>query len=148
MILTGRYGQVSYDPAGTTPVPVLSLKSWKLSQKTAKIDVTCFNDANKKYVMGLKDISGSVAGFWDSSELTLFEAVDATVPGLLSLTPNINDSITVDASPVVPAFEGLAYLDVDIDTSVDGAPAVSGDFVAAGDWTLNAIPAALRRKAA
>jgi hypothetical protein len=87
--------------------------------------------------MGLKDISGSVGGFWNSDELTLFRAVDATDPGMLQLIPNFNDET---GSPlVVPAFEGLAYLDVDIDTDVEGAPKISGSFVAAGDWTLNAL---------
>lgn len=141
MILTGRYGQVQYDDTGAGGVAlavVASLKNWKMSQKTNKIDVTCFNDPNKKYVMGLKDISGSVAGFWDSSELTLFKAVDAPTPGMLSLVPNSQE--TVGTAPgVVPAFEGLAYIDVDIDTDVDGAPNISGDFVAAGAWDLNLL---------
>lgn len=140
MILTGRYGQVLYDETGAGPAttPIASLKTWKLSQKTDKINVTCFNDLNKKYVMGMKDISGTVGGFWDADELTLFEAVDAPTPGLLSLVPNKNETIGT-APGIVPAFSGLAYLDVDIDTSVEGAPAISGEFVAAGDWELNLL---------
>lgn len=141
MIKTGRYGQIKYDPAGdVSPLNlqlVTSISTWKLSQKTDKINVTCFGDNNKKYVMGLKDISGSLAGFWNSDELTLFIAVDAQTPGMLELIPNYTDEV---GSPlVVPAFQGLAYMDVDIDTNVEGAPAVSGSFVAAGDWTLNLL---------
>lgn len=138
MIKTGRYGQIKYDPSGISPSnTVSSLNTWKLSQKTDKINVTCFGDNNKKYVQGLKDISGSVGGFWDSNELTLFEAVDAADPGLLELIPNYNDGA---GSPlVVPAFSGLAYLDVDIDTEVEGAPKITGSFVAAGDWSLNIL---------
>jgi hypothetical protein len=142
MILAGRYGQVCYDPTGGAPtptlVPIASINTWKLSQKTDKINVTCFQDKNKKYVMGLKDIQGTMAGFWDSSELTLFEAVDAPTPGLLQLIPNTEE--TVGTAPgVVPAWEGLAYIDVDIDTNVNGAPAVSSSFVAAGDWAMNLL---------
>ncbi len=141
MIKTGRYGQVKYDPIGDESpldlVVVSSINSWKLSQKTDKINVTCFGDNNKKYVMGLKDISGSLAGFWNSDSLTLFQAVDATDPGMLELVPNFND---LAGSPeVVPAFQGLAYMDVDIDTDVEGAPKISGSFVAAGDWSLNIL---------
>ena len=34
-ILTGRYGQVLYDPLGATAtVPIVSLNAWKLSTKT------------------------------------------------------------------------------------------------------------------
>jgi hypothetical protein len=93
MIKTGRYGQIKYDSAGdVSPLNlqvVGSLNTWKLSQKTDKINVTCFGDNNKKYVMGLKDISGSVGGFWNSDELTLFHAVDATEPGMLELIPEL-----------------------------------------------------------
>lgn len=134
MIKTGRYGEIKYDPAGDVSplnlVTVTSLNTWKLSQKTDKINVTCFGDNNKRYVTGLKDISGSVSGFWNVDELTLFSAVDAETPGMLQLIPNNTEEA---GSPlVVPAFTGLAYLDVDIDTSVEGAPAISGTFVAGG----------------
>jgi hypothetical protein len=140
-IKAGRYGLVKYDPDGdTSPLDlqvIVSLNTWKLSQKTDKINVTCFQDLNKKYVQGLKDISGTLGGFWNRDELTLFEAVDAETPGLLQLIPNSTDD---DGSPaIVPAFQGLAYMDVDFDTSVEGAPAISGSFVAAGDWALNLL---------
>lgn len=139
MIKTGRYGQIKYDPAGdVSPLNlqiVTSLNTWKLSQKTDKVNVTCFGDRNKKYVMGLKDISGSLGGFWNVDELTLFSAVDAETPGMLSLIPNYTEEVSL----VVPAFTGLAYMDVDIDTNVEGAPAISGSFVAAGDWDLNIL---------
>jgi hypothetical protein len=139
MILTGRYGQVLYNeppvPSPATPVIVTSLNTWKMSQKTDKINVTCFGNSNKVYVNGLKDVAGTVGGFWDSDELTLFKAVDAATPGLLRLVPN-----TTDPTPDAGAFEGLAYLDVDIDTMVEGAPKVTGNFVAAGNWSLNLLP--------
>jgi hypothetical protein len=149
MITTGRYGEVKYAPDGLTATlaAILSLNVWKLSQKTDKVNVTCFGDANKKYVMGMKDISGTVGGFWNSDETTLFEAVDAAAPGLLELVPNKLDVVGT-APGVVPAWSGLAYLDVDIDTNVEGAPAVSGSFVAAGDWALNLIGGSLLKKAA
>lgn len=140
-IKTGRYGQVKYDPNGQqSPLAtevVSSLNTWKLSLKTDKINVTSFGDRNKRYVTGMKDISGSLTGFWNSSELTLFRAVDAEDPGMLELIPNFNDEA---GSPlVVPAFAGLAYIDVDIDTDVEGAPKLSGTFVAADDWELNIL---------
>lgn len=141
MIKSGRYGNVKYDPNGdaspTDLQPIVSLNTWKLSQKTDKINVTCFGDRNKVYVPGLKDISGSVSGFWNSDSLELFRAVDAETPGLLQLIPNDQDEA---GSPLlVPAFEGLAYLDVDIDTNVEGAPSLSGSFMAAGSWSLNLL---------
>ena len=44
MIMTGRYGTVKYDPAGLTPVDVISLNTWKASCKQEFEDVTCFLD--------------------------------------------------------------------------------------------------------
>jgi hypothetical protein len=126
-ILTGRYGQVLYDPLGATAtVPIISLNAWKLSTKTDKEDVSCFGDANKVYVPGLKDLSGSVGGFWNSADLTLFEAADAATPGMLKLLPNQNEATFF--------WSGLAYLDADIDCTLK-APKVTGSFVAAGPWT-------------
>lgn len=127
-ILTGRYGNVLYDPTGgTTTVAIASLNAWKLSLKTEKEDVTTFGATNKVYVPGLKDVSGTFGGFWDSSDITLFEAADAPTPGLLQLVPNTTE----------PTFlwEGLAYLDADIDCSGLKVPKVTGTFMAAGPWT-------------
>lgn len=130
-ILSGRDGEVLYDPAGTTPVAIISLNKFKLSLKTDKINVTCFGDTNKVYVPGMKDISGTVSGFYNSADKTLFEASDATAPGLLKLTPHSSESTHF--------WSGLAYLDADIDTSVEGAPAVTGNFMAAGPWTMEPV---------
>jgi hypothetical protein len=135
MIKTGRYGQVLYDPAATTPVEIISLNKWKASFKTAKQDVTCFGDTNKVYVPGLKDVTGTVSGFWNSDPTAspiLFAAADAEVPGMLKLVPNSTENTFF--------WSGLAYLDADIDCTVEGAPAISGAFSAAGPWTMAVGP--------
>jgi hypothetical protein len=127
-IKTGRLGQVLYDPAGITPVALISLNSWKLSLKTDKNNVTCFGDTNKVYVPGMKDISGSIGGFWNSVNVVLFDAADAETPGMMKLVPNTSEATFF--------WSGLAYVDADIDCSVEGPPAVSGTFMAAGPWTM------------
>lgn len=127
-IKTGRYGTIKYDPAGLLPVLLVSLNKWKLSLKTDKQKVTCFGDTNHVYVPGMRDINGSLSGFWNSSNVILFEATEADTPGLLELAPN---STEADFQ-----FSGLAYIDADIDCSVEGAPAVSGSIMAAGPWTM------------
>jgi hypothetical protein len=129
-ILTGRYGEVKYDPTGAggvTAVAIASLNAWKLSLKTDKEDVTCFGAVNKVYVPGLKDVSGTVGGFWDSSDVTLFEAADAATPGLLELVPNTTETTFM--------WSGKAYMDADIDCSGLKVPKVTGTFMAAGPWT-------------
>jgi hypothetical protein len=139
MIKSGRYGLVRYDPNGAASpedaTALISINSWKLSLKTDYIDVTCFQDENKVYVPGMKDVSGSIGGFWNSDSRVLFDAADADSPGMLALYPNSRDP---GGSPGTAAnWSGLAYMDADIDTSVTGAPAISGTFRAAGTWTLD-----------
>lgn len=131
-ILSGRNGQVLYDPTGgATPTAILSINKWKADFKTDKLDVTCFGDQNKVYVPGMKDVSGDFSGFWNSADPTIFDAADADAPGTLKLVP----------STVEPTFfwTGKAYMDASIDTSVDGAPAVTGTWMAADTWTREPV---------
>lgn len=133
-IKTGRYGQVLFDPdpAGAgTPVLIASLNKWALSLKTDHIEVTCFGDENKVYIPGMKDVSGTVNGFWNSEDVTLFDAADAPTPGLLKLVPNSTESTFF--------WSGPAYMDADIDVGVSEAPAVTGTFMAAGTWTREPV---------
>lgn len=124
-ILSGRNGSVMYDPAGVTPVALVSLKTWKASFKTEYEDVSCFGDVNKVKVPGLPDVGGSGDGFWNSSNVVLFAAASATTPGKLKLVP----------STIEPTFfcSGLAYLSADIDVGMS-APKVSFAWVAAGPF--------------
>jgi len=125
-IKSGRYGTIKYDPAGITPVLLISLNTWKLSLKTAYEDVTCFGDTNLVFVPGMRDCSGSLGGFWNASNVNLFLATAAATPGLLELAPNSTEPTF--------KFSGLAYLDADIDCSAKGAPKVTSAFKAAGPW--------------
>lgn len=134
MIKSGRYGQVNYDPAGGSALTqIISINAWKASFKTDFEDVSCFGDTNKVYIPGLMDISGSFEGFWNSAELTLFKAAMQPTPGTLQLLPNATE----------PAFfwQGLAYMDAEIDCSMS-APKVTGEFKAAGPWTVPGMVAA------
>lgn len=127
-IKTGRYGKVSWDPAGGTAlVQIISINTWTASFKTEFEDVSCFGDTNKVYIPGLMDIKGDFEGFWNSAELALFRAAMSPTPGTLQLMPNTTE----------PAFywQGLAYMGADIDCSLS-APKVSAEFVAAGAWTV------------
>ena len=87
-IISGRNGQVLWDPAGTTPVEMLSLNAWVADFKTEYEDVTCFGDVNRVYIPGMKDAGGTLGGFFNSAELALFEAAEQDTPGLLKLVPS------------------------------------------------------------
>jgi hypothetical protein len=130
-IKTGRYGTVKWDPDGAPspldPVEIISLNTWKLSVKKSYEDVTCFGDTNKVYVPGLPDISGSFSGFWNSDSTVLWAASQSGTPGFLQLAPNSNEPTFL--------FEGLGYLDADIDCS-QMAPKITGTMKPGGPWTL------------
>jgi hypothetical protein len=137
MITSGRNGEVKWDPTGVggaSAVALLSIKGFKLDIKTDKIEVTCFQDQNKVYVPGLRDLSGSLEGFWNDEDLSLIEATELTAPGYIELIPDINRP----TAGTPHKFSGKAYLDASIDTNVTGAPAVTAEIIAAGAWTLPA----------
>jgi len=136
MILSGRYGDVLWDPTGAgTPVSLTSVNAWTLSLATDRIEVTCFGDTNKVYIPGMKDVSGTIGGFWNSADTALVEAADQEAPGLLKLIPNNTE----------PTFfwSGLAYMDAEISCGVNEAPTLSGTWSAAGPWTREPASSAL-----
>jgi hypothetical protein len=125
-ILSGRYGTAKFDPAGVTPVSLVSINGWKLSLKTDYEDVTCFLDTNRVYVPGMRDVSGTLTGFWNSAGTPIiFAATAATTAGKLELAPNSTEPTF--------KFSGLAWLDADIDCTLS-APKISSSFRAAGPW--------------
>ena len=104
-----------------------SLNKWTLNAATDKADVTAFGDTNKQYVVGLKDLKGNLGGWFDDADDALFAAADAGTPVDLELFP-------VDTLTGL-SWKGPAYLDASIDVPATGGISISGDFVAAGNWT-------------
>jgi len=137
MVRSGRNGLVKWDAGGVlaTAAELLSIKQWALSMKTGKIKVTSFGDANHVYVPGMPDIAGSLTGFWNSADMSLINAARATTPGHLVLVPDDTD-LDDGGTPAPHQFSGLAYLDASINTDVEGAPALTGEILAAGPWTI------------
>lgn len=124
----GNKGVVYASLTGSgTAVNVISQSAWTLDMATDKVEVTAFGDANKTYVQGLRDIKGTITGFWDSADDTLFDGSDSTDGVKLYLYPT---SVT----PTV-YFYGPAWLDASINVSVSGAVTCSASFVANGSWS-------------
>ena len=114
-------------PTGTgVAVPTVSLSNWTLDMATDKVDVTAFGDTNKTYVQGLKDIKGTLSGFWDDTADALFDVADNTTGTVLYLYP----ASTADTI----YFYGPAWLDASIAVPSGGAATVSANFVASGAW--------------
>ncbi len=122
----GRKGVVYLSTSGTGNAAPINLTEWSLNMATDKIDVTSFGDANKTYVQGLRDLTGSFRGFWDSADPKLFQAAKSADGCKLYLY------MSSDAAGLY--FYGPAWIDASISVGVQGAIEINGDFAAAGSW--------------
>ncbi len=123
----GKSGVVYMSSTGSgTAVNVASLTEWSLNMATDKVETTSFGEANKTYVQGLKDIQGTISGFWEDSQDALFDAADSTDGVKIYLYPS-RDAATI-------YFYGPAWVDASISDSVSGAVTVSANFSANGSW--------------
>lgn len=123
----GQRGRIYLSTSGSaTATAATGLSSWSLNMATDKQEVTSFEDSNKTYVQGKKDISGQFSGFWDSTYDALFDAADSADGVKLYLYQS--------ADAISKYFYGPAWLDASIEVGVDGAISVSGTFMANGSW--------------
>lgn len=123
----GQGGRVYLSTSGAgTAVQAVGLSSWSLDMATDKVDVTSFEDTNKVFVQGKRDLSGEFSGFWDEADDALFDAAESTTAIKLYLYPS-KDAAT-------RYFYGTAWLDASIECTVDGSVNIKGSFVAASSW--------------
>lgn len=119
--------------SGTTVAsPVASLSQWTLDMAKDSVEVTSFEDANKTYVQGLKDLKGTLNGFWDDTNDTLFTGVDSVDGVLMYLYPSINAASRYWAGP--------AWVSATLDVANNGAVKLTGSFQAKGSWIRNTTP--------
>jgi hypothetical protein len=123
----GQRGRVYLSTSGAgTAVQAVALTSWSLNLPTDRVEVTSFEDTNKVYVQGKKDITGDFSGFWDEADDSLFDAADSSTPVKLYLYPSADASTRY--------FYGTAWVDASIEVGVDAAVSISGSFAAATAW--------------
>lgn len=113
-------------------VTFANMTAWTINGTADAIEVTAFGDANKTYVQGLKDVTGSFNGFYDdSASAALFTSADSSDGVKLYLYPS-SDAITKYAY-------GPAWVDASISTEASGAVRVSANFRANGAWGFNKL---------
>lgn len=122
----GKKGVVYMSTSGSGTAASMTQAKWSLNLATDKVETTSFGDANKTFVQGLKDVKGSMSGFFDNSDVTLFPGADSTDGVKLYLYPS-SDALTV-------YWFGPAWIDASIDVDVNGAVTVSSEFAANGSW--------------
>lgn len=123
----GKNGVVYMSTSGSgTASLVTALTEWTLDMPTDKIEVTAFGDTNKQYVVGLPDVSGTLAGWFDDTSDQLYDASRSTDGVKMYLYPS--------SSVTTKYWYGTAFVDFSITTGVSDAVAISGSFQAAGTW--------------
>jgi hypothetical protein len=110
-----------------TAATVISLNNWQLSAKTDKEETTSFGDTNKRYVQGLPDFNGSLSGFFDDTDSTVFTGSGSADGVKMYLYPDFTNAPT-------KYWYGAAYVDYEVETPVDGPVTIASEFVAAGNW--------------
>jgi hypothetical protein len=123
----GKNGAI-YSDLGTGPALLAHVSDWTLDMTMATVETTAMGAANKTYVVGLKDVKGTIAAFWDDTDDSFFNAVDSPTGVLLSLYPDL-------AGHPAKFFAGPAWLSGSIKAAVSAAVTLSGNFVANGAWT-------------
>lgn len=127
--LHGKNGAIYIDgPKSGGGQKVANKAEWTLSLGRDYVDGTTFGNTNKVYLVGLRDVSGTFAGLMDVSGDLL---VNATASDIVQLYLYADDG----ASPILLG-SGPALLDAQITASNADAVRVTGNFRAAGDWTI------------
>lgn len=111
----GRNGRVYMNlTSGGTAEAVAFIKSYSLSATSDKTDVTAFGDANKIYVAGLADASGSFDFWYDDATVQTYTAAVDGVARKMYLYPDITNTPT-------QYFWGTIFPDFSVQGGVDGA---------------------------
>lgn len=124
---TGRlYVGIASTSAAAEPIAFISKMSLDFS--TDDIDVTSFGDANKVYVSGMPDCSGSFSGFFDDATAQTYTAArDGGVRNFYWYPKT--------ATSAGPYWFGTALFDFSVDADIGGAVTIAGNFKAASAVT-------------
>jgi hypothetical protein len=120
-VLHGKNGAIYVD--GTK---IANKAEWNLQMNRDYADVTTFRDGNKTYAAGLRDLQGSFSGLYDTSEELAISKSDGVA---YTVQVWAEDQVTL-------VGEGPAYLDASVTASVSDAVRCTGNFRAAGTWTI------------
>ena len=107
-------------------VKVTNKTEWALNMARDYADVSTFRDANKVYAAGLMDVSGTFAGLLDLDGDALVQSNTGTA---VIVAVYAKDGEAAIAS-------GPAYVDASVTASISDAVRCSGNFKAAGAWTI------------
>ena len=124
---TGRlYVGIASSSAAAEPIAYISKMALDFS--TDDLDVTAMGDVNKVYVAGMPDCSGSFSGFYDDATAQTYTAARDGQPRNFYWYPTLPSSAG-------PYWFGTGLFDFSIETDINGAVSVSGNFKASSPVT-------------
>lgn len=126
--LHGKNGAIYIGGPKGSGTKVANKAEWTLSLGRDYVDATTFGNTNKTYLVGLRDVSGTFSGLMDVSGDLL---VNATTSDIVQLYLYADDG----ATPILLG-SGPSLVDAQISASNQDAIRMSGNFRAAGDWTI------------
>lgn len=127
--LHGKNGAIYLGgPKGGGGVKVAVKTEWTLSLNRDYVDATVFGEQNKTYLVGLKDVSGTWAGLMDVSGDLMINATNSDAIELYLYADDGPSPILIGSGP--------SLIDGQINASNTDAVRSSGNFRAAGNWTV------------
>ena len=104
------------------------LTTWSIEDPSDPVDVTPFGSPNRVFVMGIPTMGGSLAGFMDMNDDTLFQCRESDEGCLMALYPSSIDPGTYWLGPA-----WITRVNVNVNTGA--ACAVDCAWSAAGVWS-------------
>lgn len=125
----GQNGRLYVGIASSTAAaePIAFLNNFDFNEATDKAEVTAYEDANKVYVNGKNDFSGTYAGFYDTETEQTYTAASDGAARRFYFYPV--------ATNTAQYWYGEAIFDFSVAFPVDGPAAINGSLAAASDIT-------------
>ena len=130
--LHGKNGAIYFYGAKGSGTKVVNKTEWTLSLNRDYVDSTVFGDSNKTYLVGLKDVSGTFAGLLHLGSGLADEQVNATDSDAIDIYLYADDRTS---NEFLVAY-GPGLVDASITASNTDAIKTTGNFRAAGAWTV------------
>jgi hypothetical protein len=127
--LHGKNGAIYINGKKGTGVKVTTKTEWTLNLSRDYVDATVFGETNKTYLVGLKDIQGTFAGLLDVSGDYQVNAASSDAIAIYLYADDRGSSEILIA-------HGPGLMDASITSSISDAIKTTGNFRAAGAWTV------------
>jgi len=132
--LHGKNGAIYVGGAkGSGGIKVATKSAWTLQRNRDYVDATVFGEANKTYLAGLPNVQGTFAGILDVSGDMLLNAATSDSQQLYLYA----DDNPFSTTSLVLVAHGPALIDASVDASNTDAVRITGEFRAAGSWTID-----------